>query len=104
MPSLSDSQREGLLAELGALRKFCLSLTGSAADADDLLQVTVEEAALADEEFMDVFHPGDHGSTFGGNSVAKLVVRSGRGSVGVSLKDRMPLGTDSTSSLKGEIG
>ena len=42
MPSLSDSQREGLLAELGALRKFCLSLTGSAADADDLLQVTVE--------------------------------------------------------------
>ncbi len=42
MPSLSDSQREGLLAELGTLRKFCLSLTGSPADADDLLQATVE--------------------------------------------------------------
>jgi len=42
MPSLSDSQREALLAELGGLRKFCLSLTGKAADADDLLQATVE--------------------------------------------------------------
>ena len=42
MPSLSDLQRELLLAELGGLRKFCLSLTGSAADADDLLQITVE--------------------------------------------------------------
>jgi RNA polymerase sigma factor (sigma-70 family) len=42
MPSLSDRQRELLLAELGGLRKFCLSLTGSHADADDLLQVTVE--------------------------------------------------------------
>ena len=35
--------REALLAELGGLRKFCLSLTGSAADADDLLQTTVEK-------------------------------------------------------------
>ena len=42
MPSLSDLQREVLLAELGGLRKFCYSLTGSAADADDLLQITVE--------------------------------------------------------------
>jgi RNA polymerase sigma factor (sigma-70 family) len=42
MASLSDLQREGLLAELGGLRKFCLSLTGNSADADDLLQVTVE--------------------------------------------------------------
>jgi RNA polymerase sigma-70 factor (ECF subfamily) len=39
---LSDLQREALLAELGGLRKFCLSLTGSPADGDDLLQVTVE--------------------------------------------------------------
>lgn len=39
---LSDSQREALLAELGGLRKFCISLTGNAADGDDLLQVTVE--------------------------------------------------------------
>jgi RNA polymerase sigma factor (sigma-70 family) len=42
MSSLSDLQREALLAELGGLRKFCLSLTGKAADADDLLQATVE--------------------------------------------------------------
>ena len=42
MASLSDLQREALLAELGGLRKFCLSLTGKAADADDLLQTTVE--------------------------------------------------------------
>jgi RNA polymerase sigma factor (sigma-70 family) len=42
MPSLSDSQREALMAELGSLRKFCLSLTGKHADADDLLQATVE--------------------------------------------------------------
>jgi RNA polymerase sigma-70 factor (ECF subfamily) len=43
MPSLSEFQREILLAELGGLRKFCLSLTGNAADADDLLQTTVEK-------------------------------------------------------------
>lgn len=43
MRALSDSQREVLLAELGSLRKFCLSLTGAAADADDLLQMTVEK-------------------------------------------------------------
>ena len=42
MPALSDSQKEVLLAGLGGLRKFCLSLTGNPADADDLLQVTVE--------------------------------------------------------------
>jgi RNA polymerase sigma factor (sigma-70 family) len=42
MSSLSDLQRESLLSELGGLRKFCLSLTGAAADADDLLQTTVE--------------------------------------------------------------
>ena len=42
MPALSDLQREVLLAGLGGLRKFCYSLTGNAADADDLLQTTVE--------------------------------------------------------------
>ncbi|MCP5202783.1 MAG: sigma-70 family RNA polymerase sigma factor [Pseudomonadales bacterium] len=42
MPLLSDSQREALLAELGGLRKFCISLTGNMADGDDLLQATVE--------------------------------------------------------------
>ena len=30
-------------------------------------------AALADEEVMGVFHPGDHGSTYGGNPVAAAV-------------------------------
>lgn len=42
MPSLSKQQRADLLDELAPLRRFCLSLTGAAADADDLLQVTVE--------------------------------------------------------------
>lgn len=42
MPLLSDSQREALLAELGGLRKFCISLTGNMPDGDDLLQLTVE--------------------------------------------------------------
>lgn len=30
-------------------------------------------AALADAEYMDVFHPGDHGSTFGGNPLGAAV-------------------------------
>ena len=42
MSMLSDVQREALLAELGGLRKFCVSLTGTVADGDDLLQTTVE--------------------------------------------------------------
>lgn len=42
MAPLSDSQRELLLAELGTLRGFCYSLTRNHADADDLLQITVE--------------------------------------------------------------
>ncbi|MEM0953098.1 MAG: sigma-70 family RNA polymerase sigma factor [Pseudomonadota bacterium] len=42
MSQLSKHQRETLLAALPKLRRFCLSMTGSAADADDLLQTTVE--------------------------------------------------------------
>lgn len=42
MAALNDSQRKDLMAELGGLKRFCLSLTGSDADADDLLQGTVE--------------------------------------------------------------
>lgn len=42
MPSLNARQRSDLMSELGGLRRFCLSLTGAAADADDLLQSTVE--------------------------------------------------------------
>jgi len=33
-------------------------------------------AAIADTEFMDVFRPGDHGSTFGGNPLAAAVGRT----------------------------
>ena len=33
-------------------------------------------AAIADNEFMDVFRPGDHGSTFGGNPLAAAVGRA----------------------------
>ena len=55
MPSLGDSQREALLSELGGLRKFCYSLTGSAADADDLLQITVER--LLDKGMPEDAHP-----------------------------------------------
>jgi len=32
-------------------------------------------AIVADDEVMDVFHPGDHGSTYGGNPVAAAVAR-----------------------------
>jgi RNA polymerase sigma-70 factor (ECF subfamily) len=42
MPQISPEQRTALLAGLNGLRKFCFSLTGAAADADDLLQTTVE--------------------------------------------------------------
>ena len=55
MASLGDSQREALLAELGGLRKFCYSLTGNAADADDLLQITVER--LLDKGMPEDAHP-----------------------------------------------
>ena len=41
-PMLGETQRNALLAELGGLRKFCISLTGNVADGDDLLQATVE--------------------------------------------------------------
>lgn len=43
MSALSEAQRQALMAELGGLRRFCYSLTGNAADADDLLQTTVEK-------------------------------------------------------------
>ncbi|MDE2772154.1 MAG: ornithine--oxo-acid transaminase [Gemmatimonadota bacterium] len=43
-------------------------------------------AALADREFMDVFRPGEHGSTFGGNPLAAAI---GRASLGVILEERL---------------
>ncbi|MEM1187234.1 MAG: sigma-70 family RNA polymerase sigma factor [Pseudomonadota bacterium] len=39
---LSNRQSEALMGELKGLKRFSLSLTASAADADDLLQATVE--------------------------------------------------------------
>lgn len=33
-------------------------------------------AAIADREYMDVFNPGDHGSTFGGNPLGAAVARA----------------------------
>ena len=53
--SLSDPQRAALMAELGPLKKFCYSLTGSAADADDLLQVTIER--ILDKGMPEDAHP-----------------------------------------------
>ena len=39
---LSSKQQSQLMAELAGLKRFCLSLTGDVADAEDLLQLTVE--------------------------------------------------------------
>jgi ornithine--oxo-acid transaminase len=43
-------------------------------------------AAIADSEFMDVFHPGDHGSTFGGNPLGAAVARA---SLQVVLEEKL---------------
>jgi ornithine--oxo-acid transaminase len=42
---------------------------------------------LADEEVMDVFTPGDHGSTFGGNPLAAAV---GRAALDVIVEEKLP--------------
>ena len=42
MRNLTSQQRQELIEELPRLKRFCLSLTSDLADADDLLQVTVE--------------------------------------------------------------
>jgi ornithine--oxo-acid transaminase len=43
-------------------------------------------ATIADSEFMDVFHPGDHGSTFGGNPLGAAV---GLASLRVILDEKL---------------
>jgi ornithine--oxo-acid transaminase len=48
-------------------------------------------AAIADEEFMGVFHPGDHGSTFGGNPLGAAI---GRAALRVILDEKLPQRSD----------
>ena len=44
-------------------------------------------AVLADEEVMDVFQPGDHGSTFGGNPLGAAI---GMASLKVIIEEKLP--------------
>lgn len=48
-------------------------------------------AAIANDEYMDVFHPGDHGSTFGGNPLGAAV---GRASLKVILDEELSKRSD----------
>jgi len=48
-------------------------------------------AVIADREFMDVFRPGDHGSTFGGNPLGAAVARA---SLAVILEEELSLRSD----------
>jgi ornithine--oxo-acid transaminase len=48
-------------------------------------------AALADGEYMDVFHPGDHGSTFGGNPLGAAIARE---ALAVIVEERLPERSD----------
>jgi ornithine--oxo-acid transaminase len=48
-------------------------------------------AAIADEEFMNVYEPGDHGSTFGGNPLGAAV---GLASLQVIIDENLPARSD----------
>ncbi len=58
-------------------------------------------AVIADGTFMDVFRPGDHGSTFGGNPLGAAVARS---SLRVILEEELPRRSDELGSwFMGEL-
>ncbi|RMG71388.1 MAG: ornithine--oxo-acid transaminase [Chloroflexi bacterium] len=48
-------------------------------------------AVLADDNIMGVFHPGDHGSTFGGNPLAAAIARE---ALHVLIDERLPENAD----------
>jgi ornithine--oxo-acid transaminase len=48
-------------------------------------------AAIADDEYMSVYHPGDHGSTFGGNPLGAAV---GLASLDVIIEEELPQRSD----------
>jgi ornithine--oxo-acid transaminase len=48
-------------------------------------------ACIADSEYMDVFRPGDHGSTFGGNPLGAAV---GRAALDVIINEKLPERSD----------
>ncbi len=52
-------------------------------------------AAIADSEFMDLYRPGDHGSTFGGNPLGAAV---GRASLRVILEENLSQRSDALGS------
>ncbi len=51
MTATSEHWRDDIVALLPRLRRFSFALTGSAADADDLLQTTVEKALSKYDQF-----------------------------------------------------
>jgi len=57
MQTLSDELRAGLLEALPQLRRFAFAITKSAADADDLMQATLERALARPQRFRDAGNP-----------------------------------------------
>jgi len=51
MKVTSEQWRDDIIALLPRLRRFSFALTGSAFDADDLLQATIEKALLKYDQF-----------------------------------------------------
>tara|TARA_R110002096_G_scaffold309403_3_gene503971 strand:+ start:483 stop:1043 length:561 start_codon:yes stop_codon:yes gene_type:complete len=51
MKNSTEQWRDGIIDLLPRLRRFAFALTGSVADADDLLQATVEKALVKHKQF-----------------------------------------------------